>query len=86
MFLQCARAQQTEQRFHRHSLSMSVCVTGTNCGLVGSKGTKMALYDLICLPQDINAVEEAKKNLAARGNPMPEGYCQVVLMRPAREA
>ena len=38
------------------------------------------------VPQDINAVEEAKKNLAARGSPMPEGYCQVVLMRPARDA
>lgn len=45
-------------------------------------------FDLsyVSAPQDINAVEEAKKNLAARGDPMPEGYCQVVLMRPAREA
>ncbi|KAL3161007.1 hypothetical protein ABBQ38_009393 [Trebouxia sp. C0009 RCD-2024] len=44
------------------------------------------LQFIFLTPQDINAVEEAKKNLAARGNPMPEGYCQVVLMRPARGA
>jgi hypothetical protein len=37
------------------------------------------------LSQDINAVEEAKKNLAARGTPLPEDYCKVVLMRSARE-
>ena len=35
--------------------------------------------------QDINAVEEAKKNLAAPGTPLPEDYCKVVLMRSARE-
>ena len=35
--------------------------------------------------QDINAVEEAKKNLAARGTPLPDDYCKVVQMRNARE-
>ena len=34
--------------------------------------------------QDINAVDEAKKNLAARGNPMPDDWCKVVQMRAAR--
>ena len=34
--------------------------------------------------QDINAVEEGKKNLAARGTPLPEDYCKVVQMRAAR--
>lgn len=64
---------------------------GTACGLatseevVGLQCPACSDYD-VTSPQDINAVEEAKKNLAARGNPMPEGYCQVVLMRPARGA
>ncbi|KAA6429283.1 MAG: structural maintenance of chromosomes 6 [Trebouxia sp. A1-2] len=43
------------------------------------------LQFILLTPQDINAVEEAKKNLAARGTPLPEDYCKVVLMRSARE-
>ena len=35
--------------------------------------------------QDINAVEEAKKNLAARGTPLPDDYCKIVQMRNARQ-
>lgn len=37
-----------------------------------------------CSMQDINAVDEAKKNLAARGTPMPDDWCKVVQMRAAR--
>ncbi|DBA94579.1 TPA: hypothetical protein ACH3X1_002162 [Trebouxia sp. C0004] len=43
------------------------------------------LQFIFLTPQDINAVEEAKKNLAARGTPLPEDYCKIVLMRSARE-
>ena len=39
---------------------------------------------LLCL-QEINAVEEAKKNLAPLGRPVADGQRQGVLMHPARE-
>lgn len=43
-----------------------------------------ALFIFAPYVQDINAVDEAKKNLAARGNPMPDDWCKVVQLRPAR--
>ncbi|DBA85041.1 TPA: hypothetical protein ACH3X2_005774 [Trebouxia sp. C0005] len=44
------------------------------------------LQFIFLTPQDINAVEEAKKNLAAPGTPLPEDYCKVVLMRSAQHS
>jgi hypothetical protein len=41
----------------------------------------------LCLVQDLQAVEDAKKHLAASkgGQALPDGFVKVVQMRPARE-